>query len=292
MYYASGTLADRVSKDLGKMRTDFGAAMKMTGNAKVIPCIQTFSQPEQNPVEGISGTYCFDVDQIIGASEVFGKTGNGNYAAFCWDNGFTTNMRNEPKYQRLAKQLANQAGKGAVYKTEPIIFGGIGSVYQRSLHDILAVTARKDPENSTDGWLGGGAWPVRLITGASETPTRTTTAGVNIAGIGFRNPFSRLVTTKNLLNYFTGFAVFENYGPSLTKPASFNIYSTPDGGYTNTIRYSTGVTAGTPFRFSSLTTNSFDGIGEDAVFDLSVATVDAQANYRRFVYGLFVSTNW
>lgn len=292
MYYASGTLADRVSKDLGKMRTDFGAAMKMTGNAKVIPCIQTFSQLEQNPVEGISGTYCFDVDQIIGASEVFGKTGNGNYAAFCWDNGFTTNMRNEPKYQRLAKQLANQAGKGAVYKTEPILFGGVGSVYQRSLHDLRTIIASKDPENTVDAWLGGGGYPAHLTTGASETPLHTTTANINISGIGFRATFSRFVTNKSLLKYFTGFAVFENYGPSLTRPASFNIYGTPDGGYTENIRYNTGVTAGTPFRFSSLMTNSFDGIGEDAVFDLSVATVDAQVNYRRFVYGLFVSTNW
>lgn len=292
MYYASGTLQQRIDKDLGKMRTDLGGCMKMVGNAKVIPVIQTFSEFTTTPVEGVHGTYCFDVDQIMGASKVFGKTGNGNYAAFCWDNGFTTNMRNEPKYQRLAKQLANQAGKGAVYKTEPIMFGGVGSVYQRSLHDLRTIIASKDPENTVDAWLGGGGYPAHLTTGASETPLHTTTANINISGIGFRATFSRFVTNKSLLKYFTGFAVFENYGPSLTQPASFNIYSTPDGGYTETIRYSTGVTAGTPFRFSGLMTNSFDGIGEDAVFDLSVATVDAQVNYRRFVYGLFVSTNW
>ncbi|MCE1461568.1 phage tail fiber protein [Enterobacter roggenkampii] len=292
MYYASGTLADRVNKDLGKMRTDFGAAMKMTGNAKVIPCIQTFAEPVQNPVEGISGTYCFDVDQACAASKVFGRAGNGDFACFVWDASFPSNLANNVKFQSMIAELMQHAGSGEVYKTEPIIFGGVGSVYQRSLHDILAVAARKDPENSTDGWLGGGAWPVRLITGASETPIRTTTAGINLAGIGFRNVFSRLVTTKSLLKYFTGFAVFENYGPALTGPASFNVYSTNDGGYTETIRYNTGVTAGTPFRFSSLMTNSYDGIGEDAVFDITVTGGDAHANYRRFVYGLFVSTNW
>lgn len=292
MYYASGTAATKLDRDLGKMRTDFAAAMKMTGQAKVIPCFQAYAQPEASPVEGISGSYASDITQIVAASKVFGKVGNGDFACFVWDGGMTSNVRNTASFQSLVREVASHSGKGEIYRTEPIIFGGVGSVYQRELHDILAVTSRKDPENSTDSWLGGGAWPVRLATGASETPIRTTTANINIAGIGFRNSFSRLVTTKSLLKYFTGFAVFENYGAALTQPASFNLYSTPDGGYSNTVRYSTGVTAGTPFRFSSLMTNSYDGIGEDASFGLTVEAADIQANYRRFIYGMFAATNW
>lgn len=121
---------------------------------------------------------------------------------------------------------------------------------------------------------------------------RTTSAGVDISGIGFNKTFSRLVTTKSLLKFFTGFAVFENYGNPLLKPASFEVYSTSDGGYTETLRYTTGVTAGSAFRFSGRMTNDYDGIGDGAVFSLSIDPSDAVDNYRRIIYGLFISTNW
>ncbi|HFF8663232.1 TPA: phage head-binding domain-containing protein [Escherichia coli] len=295
MYYSSGSLQERVDKDLGKMRTDIGGCMMVTGSARIIPVVQTFSQFETNPVEGIHGSYCFDVDQIVSAARVFGKTGNGDFAAFCWDNGFTTTLAKEVKYQTLVKELVNHADKGEIYRTEPILFGGVGGYpgrVQYPLGCLNAIQTYKDPLNTIDNWLGGGAAPVRLMTGSSETPLRTTLPGVDTSGIGFNKTFSRLVTTKSLLKYFTGFAVFENYGNPLLKPASFEVYSTTDGGYTETLRYTTGVTAGSSFRFSGLMTNSYDGIGDCAVFALSVDPSDALDNYRRIIYGLFISSNW
>lgn len=295
MYYASGTLDNRISRDLGKMRTDLGGCMAVTGSARIIPVVQTFSQFESNPVEGVHGSYCFDVDQIVGAARIFGKTGNGDFAAFCWDNGFTTTLANEPKYQKLVAELVNHSGKGEIYKTEPIVFGGVGNVsgrIQYPLGCLNAISAAKDPLNTVDAWLGGGAAPVRVTTGSSETPLRTTTPGIDMSGIGFNTTFSRFVTTKSLLKYFTGFFVFENVGAPLTKPAAFEVYSTADGGYTETLRYTTGVTAGSAYRFSGLMTTDYDGIGESAVFSLSVDDADASVNYRRIIYGLFISTNW
>ncbi|HHI9300754.1 TPA: phage head-binding domain-containing protein [Escherichia coli] len=295
MYYSSGSLQERVDKDLGKMRTDIGGCMMVTGSARIIPVVQTFSQFETNPVEGINGSYCFDVDQIVSAARVFGKTGNGDFAAFCWDNGFTTTLAKEVKYQTLVKELVNHADKGEIYRTEPILFGGVGGYpgrVQYPLGCLNAIQTYKDPLNTIDNWLGGGAAPVRLMTGSSETPLRTTLPGVDTSGIGFNKTFSRLVTTKSLLKYFTGFAVFENYGNPLLKPASFEVYSTTDGGYTEALRYTTEVTAGSSFRFSGLMTNSYDGIGDCAVFALSVDPSDALDNYRRIIYGLFISTNW
>ncbi|WP_350366530.1 hypothetical protein, partial [Enterobacter hormaechei] len=290
MYYASGSLQERVDKDLGKMRTDLGGCMMVTGSARIIPVVQTFSQFETNPVEGIHGSYCFDVDQIVAAARIFGKTGNGDFAAFCWDNGFTTTLAKEVKYQGLVKELVNHADKGEILRTEPILFGGVGGVsgrVQYPLGCLNAIQTYKDPLNTIDNWLGGGAAPVRLLTGPSETPLRTTSAGVDISGIGFNKTFSRLVTTKSLLKFFTGFAVFENYGNPLLKPASFEVYSTSDGGYTETLRYTTGVTAGSAFRFSGRMTNDYDGIGDGAVFSLSIDPSDAVDNYRRIIYGLF-----
>lgn len=295
MYYATGTLQERIDKDLGKMRTDLGGCMVVTGSARIIPVVQTYTQYESNPVEGVHGSYCFDVDQIVGAAKVFGKTGNGDFAAFCWDNGFTTTMAKEPKYQALVKELINHADKGEVYRTEPIVFGGVGGVdgrLQYPLGCLTSIQQFKDPTNSVDAWLGGGSAPVRVMTGASETPLRTTVGGVDISGIGFNTNFSRFVTNKSLLKYFTGFFVFENVGAPLTQPATFEIYSTPDGGYTETLRYSSGVTAGSSHRFSGLMTANYDGIGENAVFSLNVENADAIANYRRIIYGLFISTNW
>lgn len=293
MYYASGSTSDKINKDLGKFRTDFGASLKMTGNARVIPCFQAYADPVSNPVEGISGTYCFDLNQIIPASRVFGKVGNGDFACFIWDGGMPTNVRNSTLLQNLVKEVANHAGKGERYETRPLVFGGVGSAYQRSLNDIYAAVAFKDPNNTIDSWLGGGAWPVRLTTGANETPIFTTTTGINIAGIGFESSFSRLVTNHNALLYVTGFGVFENYGPTITGSASLDVFTTADGGYSQTNVYSGGVSGGTPFRFSSKTTNSYDGIGSDLVIGLSLSnSSDYNANYRRFVYGMFVTTNW
>ena len=295
MYYATGTLQERIDKDLGKMRTDLGGCMVVTGSARIIPVIQTYTQFESSPVEGVHGSYCFDVDQIVGAARIFGKTGNGDFAAFCWDNGFTTTLANEPKYQKLVAELVNHSGKGEIYKTEPIVFGGVGNAsgrIQYPLGCLNAISAAKDPLNTVDSWLGGGAAPVRVTTGSSETPLRTTTPGIDISGIGFNKTFSRFVTTKSLLKYFTGFFVFENVGAPLTKPTAFEVYSTTDGGYTETLRYTTGVTAGSAYRFSGLMTTDYDGIGESVVFSLSVDDVDVSVNYRRIIYGLFISTNW
>lgn len=293
MYYASGTAAEKLNKDLSKMRTDIGAAMKMTGNARVIPCFQAYAHPETTPVEGISGSYAFDVDQIVAASRVFGKVGNGDFACFVWDGGMEINASNNSKIQSMIKDVVNHAGKGEQFITEAMIFGGVGSVYQRSLHDILGKVQVRDPGNSVDSWLGGGAWPVRLITGSSETPIRTTTANINISGIAFNKSFSRLVTKQNARQYVTAFGVFENYGTSLTGTATLNLYTTPDGGYIENTIYSGGVTGGSPFRLSSKTTNAFDGVGEDLVIGIALSnSSDYMDNYRRFIYGMFVSTNW
>lgn len=293
MYYASGTLSDRVNKDLGKLRTDLGACMKMTGAAKVIPCFQAFAEPTSSPVEGISGTYCFDMPQIVQASTAFGKAGNGNFACFVWDASFPSNVSNSPDLQGIIKAVVSHANTGEVYKTEPIIFGGVNSVYQRSVSEAIEIAGQKDAENTVDGWQGGGAYPVKLMTGASETPTKTTTASINISGIGFRRTFSRYVTKKPALKFVSAFGVFENYGATITGTAALNLYTTPDGGYNQNLVYSGGVTAGTPFRLSSQTTNTWDGVGEDLVISIALSSsADALENYRRFVYGLFVSTNW
>lgn len=293
MYYASGTAQAKLDKDLGKMRTDFGAAMKMTGNARVIPCFQAYAQPDPNPVEGISGSYAFDIDQIVAASRIFGRVGNGDFACFVWDGGMTSNVANTTKFQNLVKEVVSHAGKGEIYKTESIIFGGVGSVYQRSLHDITSKVQVKDPGNTIDSWLGGGAWPVRLITGSSETPIRTTTPNTNISGIAFNKSFSRLVTKQNALQYVTAFGVFDNYGTAITGSAALNLYTTPDGGYIENLIYSGGVVGGSSFRLSSKTTNSFDGVGEDLVIGLNLTnSSDYMDNYRRFIYGMFVCTSW
>lgn len=293
MYYASGTLSDRVNRDLGKLRTDLGACMKMTGSAKVIPCFQAFAEPTSSPVEGISGTYCFDMLQIVQASTAFGKAGNGDFACFVWDASFPSNVSNSADLQAVVKSVVAHADSGEIYRTEPIIFGGVNSVYQRSLSDVIEVAGQKDTENTVDGWQGGGAYPVKLLTGSSETPTKTTTGSINISGIGFRRTFSRYVTKKPALKFITGFGVFENYGPTISGTAALDLYTTPDGGYNQNLVYSGGVTAGTPFRLSSQTTSAWDGVGEDLVISISLSSGgDAIENYRRFIYGLFVSTNW
>lgn len=47
MYYSSGSLQERVDKDLGKMRTDIGGCMMVTGSARIIPVVQTFLNSKQ-----------------------------------------------------------------------------------------------------------------------------------------------------------------------------------------------------------------------------------------------------
>lgn len=291
MYYASGTLDQRIEKDLGKMRTDFGAALKMTGNAKVIPCFQAYVDPTSTPVEARDGTYCFDVPQITGAGKVFGQVANGDYACFIWDGGFNGNVANNGSLQTMISEIANHAGKGQKKITEGMIFGGVASVYQRSLSEVAAKIGRANPDVS--GFRGGGAWPTRLVTGSTDGMRTTTTANIDLSGIGFYNTFSQLVTTQKAYNYVTAMGVFENYGNALTGSAALELKTTPDAGYIENLIYSGGVTPGQPFRLSSKVTNNYDGVGENLMICLSLQnTSDAMANIRRFIYGGFFFTNW
>jgi hypothetical protein len=290
MYYASGDLNTRVGKDLGKFRTDFGAVKRMVGDARVIPCFQAYAEPTTTPVEGISGTYCFDVPQIAAGSRVFGKVGNGDFCCFTWDNLFHDTVSNNTTFQDVIRDVVNNAGKGRLYKTEPLLFGGVASVKQRPVSELFKKVTLKDPNNATDTFLGGGAWPVRVTTGASETPLHTTTAGVDIAGIGFKDAFSRLVLNHDALEYCSGFGVFENL---TTGTATLSFYSTPDSGYTQDAFYSQVQPAGQEFRFSNKVTSFYEGISNSLVIGLSLGnSADYLPNYRRFIYGLIVTTNW
>ncbi|MGO5536025.1 hypothetical protein PGK06_012550 [Acinetobacter baumannii] len=296
-YWAEGTTQSKIDRDLELMRINYGSCMKMTGSAKVIPCVQTFTDVANNPVEG-PGRYSFDIDQILGASKVFSKVGNGDVAYFIWDAGFDFKVRNSTEFQKfIIHNCTNKDDR--VYKTEPLLFGGVktdnlvlGYRYiQRPLTELIQNIAYKDTTNTVDEFPSSGCYPIRLRKGSSETPI-TTLDNVDISGLGFRQSFSRLVTTKQSLKNVSVWGVLEST-VGVTGNIAFEVYSTPDGGYTQIQRYTGGVTPGVPFKFSSKMVSNFDGTGETLVVGISYNNnEDIIDNYRRIFYGLIVSTNW
>lgn len=296
-YWAAGTTQEKINKDLELMRINFGACMKMTGSAKVIPCVQTYTDVKNNPIE-TAGRYAFDIDQILGASQVFAKVANGDAVYFIWDAGFDYKVRNSSDFQKfISLNSANQDHQ--IYKTEPLLFGGVNTALtangfkyrQRALTELIQNIAYKDTSNTIDAFPSSGCYPVRLKKGTSETPI-TTLSNVDISGLGFRQSFSRLVTTKRVLKYLSVWGVLESV-VNVAGSIAFEIYSTPDGGYTQIQRYTGGIAPGSAFKFSSLMSTDFDGTGETLVIGLNyTSNQDYLDNYRRIFYGLIVSTNW
>lgn len=276
---ATGTLAEKIAADMQKFRLDFGCLKAMGKTNRVYPVISAFTTIPAN-------LYSTDPNQIIPASSAFGVVGGGNFGVFVWDGigdpTINDRMRTNASYRKLVKDLASTRVRKAV-KTDAYLFGGSGvGATHWPLTDLIKSQPVKDPDGPA---VTGNAYPVRLVTGASETGRTTTTANADYSGLAFKGTAGTYTTAISAGSKLSG--VVEVFSPTYVISGGMSILTSRDGGNTySTTVYSAAVNGNTSLTFGvdtpqdetiSFQTSSSGGVG---------------TLYRRFMRGLLVATNW
>ena len=283
----TGTLAERIEKDLQDMRYEYGFFKASSKIDRVIPTVGAFTY--DNSLAGPGAYFASDIDQVIGAADVFGRVGKGNFAMFPWDAASdpatVLRVRNSPELQRLAKRLCEQDVRKE-YATDAYIFGHKDFDRDWGINSLLKEVAVLD-KSTTDSNLNGNAYPISLSYGATETDR--TSPNVNSAtfysGIGFKGASAGLATNikarKNVTAYLNHFNV------AAVISGVFTIYGTSDNGYKNNVLASAAIGAGANIRLNAKPTSEYMNL----LFHVSSPT-DTSTRYRRFVRGLIVTTDW
>lgn len=278
LHRTTGTLADKIAADMQKMRIDFGCLKAMGRTNRVYPVISAFTANDN--------FYCADTAQIIPASSAFGVVAEGNFGAFVWDGtGDTTitgRLRTNADFRKMVKELAAVKVRKSV-QTDTYLFGGSGvGTTHWPISELIAKQPVKDPEGPA---VTGGAYPVRLVTGASEGDRTTAVANSDYSGLGFKGAAGTYTTTINAGTKLSG--VVEVFSPTYAISGGMSILTSRDGGnsYSETV-YSASVTGNTSLTFGATTPP-----GETLSFQTS-SSGSVGTFYRRFMRGLIVASDW
>lgn len=279
--YATGSLPQWLEQDLSKHRNDLGYVKYCTKAKIVIPVVSSFIDNEATPY------YSVNKQQIVNSSSVFGKTGDGSYGLFLYDGhrDMKQCLRQTPEFQAMAKKLAQQ-GKGSGLTTDVVIFGGTAVDGHWPLQDIISKCQRQDVTSSSDPFTGFNAYPVHVKTGASNTDRTTTTANYDFSGIGFKGAvggYNTNIKANKKVNF-----VLEYFGA--ISDGTLTLKTTSDGGYTVKDLYVNAVGTGGVSRGTS---NPEDiGSKNDTLVVYVSNTGDTTTNYRKFVRGMIVTSDW
>lgn len=279
LHYATGTQEQWLSNDLKKMRFDYGTIKAHTGLSRVIPVISAFTYA--------GGLYSANESQVIAASNVFGTIAEGSFGAFVWDGtgdaNITGRVRSNAKLRALVKGLASQPVRKKK-ETEVYIFGGAPADGHWPLTSLIEKIPQKDV-STTDLYHIVSSYPVRVISGVSDTDRITTIPSSDYSGIGFKGAQASFLTTikarqntRCFMEYFN--VIGETSG-------AFNLFTTNDGGYTIVLRYEDALSGNKVLDFNIATTAPDDHI----VFRIENAG-DSYPYYRKFLRGLIVCCDW
>ena len=274
--WSSGVALDN---DLKKMRFDYGCIKAQTGLSRVIPVVSAFTDA--------GGYYASSEAQVIAASKVFGTVFGGNFGAFVWDGvgdaNITGCVRSNPNLQAMVKGLASQRTRNTLV-TEAYLFGGTPRNTMWPITGLLDKIPVKDP-SSSDPYVFGNAYPVRVKTGVTDTDRTTTIANSDYSGIGFKGAFASMLTNikcrKNVRGHMEYFNIIG--GTS----GAFSIFSTNDAGYTVTLRYNEALRGNKVLDFNVTT-----GVPDDTLIFRVENTGDSISVYRKFLRGLLVCCEW
>lgn len=272
---------DPLTQDLSKFRFDYGTIKAMTGLDRVIPVISTFTD------KGGYYASAADVDRIIEASRTFASINKGSYGAFTWDgygdSNITGRVRTNSKFQSLVKELNAQPVKTELV-TEAYLFGGTPENTKWGIQQLYSKIPTKDP-NSTSAYASTNAYPLRLVTGSTDTDRTTLLANADYSGIGFKGSFGSFVTNIKARKYcrFT-LEAFDIINPLR---GTFSVFTTDDGGYNITKRFEAGLSGNTTLNFNVKTFSPNDHL----VFQIQ-NDGDTTSVYRKFLRGLIVCSDW
>lgn len=279
LHYATGTQEQWLSNDLKKMRFDYGTIKAHTGLSRVIPVISAFTYA--------GGLYSANESQVIAASNVFGTIAEGSFGAFVWDGigdaNITGRVRSNANFRALVKGLASQPVRKKK-ETEVYIFGGTPADGHWPLTSLIEKIPQKDV-STTDPYPIVSSYPVRLISGVSDTDRITTIPSSDYGGIGFKGAQASFLTTiKARQNTRCFMECFNVIGET---SGAFNLFTTNDGGYTIVLRYEDALSGNKVLDFNIAMTAPDDHI----VFRIENAG-DYYPYYRKFLRGLVVCCDW
>ncbi|WP_407503928.1 hypothetical protein [Acinetobacter baumannii] len=280
LQYTTGTLADWLAKDLEKMRYDYGCIKAMTKIDRVYPVVGAYS---------MATYYANNPDQVVQASKIFGTIAEGNFGAFVWDGvgdaGIIDNVRKSQKYRNLVKDLASQKVRKKV-NTDVYLFGGAPTSTDWGVNDLLSNLIIKDPF-TTDLNTWGSAYPTYLKSGSSDTDHISTAlnSGTSYSGLAMKGSYSSLPTSIKCRNYIR--CVIEVMHVTTTTNGTFQLLSTADNGYTQTVRFEDGYSGNKVFNFTT-TVNSND---ERLILRIESAN-DTSTMYRKFLRGIIICSDW
>lgn len=283
--YTTGTQSDWLSKDLAKMRYDFGGIKAMTGISRVIPVISAFLDA------GTSPYYSNNEAQVIAASKIFATVAEGSYGAFVWDGmsaGFPGTVRTNANFRSMILSLNCQPVRKKV-ETETYLFGGTQTSTIWPLDGILKVIPQRDPntDSTKNPFVGGKTFPVRVRTGSDETDRTTTALNSDYSGIGFKGSFEAFLT--NIKGRKNQRIVLECFNISGSTNGTFSMFTTDDGGYKITLRYNAGISGNQVFDFN----NTLDDSAKNEWIIFRIENPgDVTTLYRKFLRGLIVCCDW
>lgn len=281
LYYAGNSnAADKLSKDLNKMRFDFGTIKAHTGLTRVIPVVAAFTDT--------GGYYSPDKTQVLAATKIFATVDGGNWGAFVWDGvgdaNISSRVRSDTDFQQLCRNINAQPVREKKV-TEAYIFGGTSADGNWPISSLIPKIPVKDP-STADGYVFSNSYPVRVVSGATNSDRVVSgITGADYSGIGFRGPFASFLSTikarKNTRCYFEYFNI--QGGTS----GSFSLFTTNDGGYTITLRYDDALAGNKVLNFNTSSSAPDDHL----VFRIE-NTGDNYAFYRKFLRGLICCCDW
>lgn len=283
----TGTLAERIEKDLQDMRYEFGFFKASSKLSRIIPTVGAFTY-DNSLAPG--AYYATDINQVIGAAEVFGKVGGGNFAMFPWDAesdpATILKVRNSLELQNLARRLCAQNVRKE-YTTDAYIFGHSNFDRDWGVDGLIDTLVVQD-KDTTDVTLSKKSYPVELAYGTTNTDRKS--PDINPAtfysGIGFKGSDAGLATRIKTHKHVTAYLNYFNVQSLLA--TEIKLYQTADGGYTHDELFSTS-TEGAELEIKV----NVKPIAEHGNLMFRVLTpADTSTNYRKFLRGLVVTTDW
>lgn len=284
--YDSGTLGERVEKDMTRIRRAFYFIKAHSKCKRVIPVLGLCLA-----AQGSSGPGSRDEDQNVAVAERYVVAGNGEFVSFVWDgkgdpaNGMS--VRDSSKFRNMLRGACARIGRAKV-EGEVFLVGGNQNSGHYPLGELISRVPSTDPSTLGDTWKQSNAWPVHCIgsDSAAESDRVMQGAGWNQSGLGFKGTNATFCTDIPFRKYV---AMHGFINTSLSSvQGSMTLAGTYDGGYNVIGRNSVSIGA-TSYEWVAVEATQVNP--EETVAIINTCSVES-GYYRRWFQGIIISSGW
>lgn len=270
-----------IEQTLYKMRAWLGLTTKRHPGSKVLPAVMGFKYSSGAPIS-----------DIVQTSKVFAKSCGGNFACFVWDGGgepsISNSIRDTVELQTLSKEICGF--KSGIFKIpECYAWGTLSSATTQipyGLHDPLKHIIRADPYTAS-GFEGVNCYPAQMNGGATDGDRTSSyiSTGVGLAAIWFKGSFGAYVSDINMKQY-NSMTVQSGMLAKGAADVIIAVRGSSEGGY------GLGSTLATLPNNESIGTVTFENSSKTDVFCIKYDSSVSPTNYRTFVRGVYITSDW